>query len=413
MITRTVIRPLSFLLATLAILSAILSCTESEKIQLKTQAAQAKQTVLSAGKKAAPPLETKAAIAARTAVVNAKTDSIPLETEGAQLAQTALVVAKTKSVPFQTQGALVAQTVLPKGQEAAQTQVAQMEQTAIAEGKAAAQTQIAHLMETAIGQLPQIQPSFAPPLPQPGDFQRTLIRPFETCNSVSDHTASPSIGSNDIIQDGFSNTSSACDAGRGALNTSLLVFGGNNGNIFKKVDQKAIASAEVSFHFTAPFTGNLRIDAKSIINARVGAAAGGATIQPEHQDILLTFLINKDLLITFLNMANGIISPTYTGMKSEAYIQVEGYGAKQEARTLVGGHGYSASFPTPLGSQSEDLAGQEVNVMLTLPVKQGQAILISTGIITQASAYGWAMAYWNPDQQEECLINQVVLTQVK
>jgi hypothetical protein len=360
---------LHILLAAAALFSASLACSQSEQNQILTQVVKAGKTAIILGKTAAPPLQTEAAIAAKTAGVVMKTQSVPL-----------------------------------------QTQAAKAMKTALAGGESAAQTQIAHLIETQFGPLSTQQATQAATARQGGE-KVTFTSPFDDCGSSASHSDSPEPGSSDILKTGFSSAEAACNRQQGTINTHVLVFGGKDGNIFKKADQEANASGAMRLHFTPQFSGPLQIDAIIKVNGKTGASAGSATALIDVKDIILSFLITNDLISGFLDLAEGIFTVTFAGVKTDAYLTVQNGGSKQETETTVGGHGYGSSFPIPPYSQSEVLSDQLVTVSLTTQATQGQEIQIAAGLVTTARTYGWAMAYWNPFRDYDSTVVSVTFTQ--
>jgi hypothetical protein len=349
--------------------TASLACSQSEQNQIMTQVVEAGKTAIVLGKTAAPPLQTEAAIAAKTVAVAVMTQSVPLQTEAAQAMKTAL-----------------------------------------AGGESAAQTQIARLIETQFGPHETAQATQAA-TPRPGGFKITFTSPFDDCGTNATHTDSPDPGSSDILKTGFSSAQATCDRQQGTINTNVLVFGGKDGNIFKKPDQEASASGAMRLRFTPQFSGPLQVDVTIKANGKTGAAAGSATALVDLKDVIQSFLITDDLISGFLDLAKGLVTVTFAGVKTEAYITVQNGDHKQDAQAMVGGHGYGASFPIPPYSQGEELKDQQVTVSLTTQVTQGQEIQIATGLVTTARSYGWAMAYWNPYRIYESTVVQVTLTQ--
>lgn len=146
------------------------------------------------------------------------------------------------------------------------------------------------------------------------------------------------------------------------------------------------------------------------MNSKTGAAAGSATAIPDFQDVILAFLLPEQLS-AFIDIAKALIFQTAAGVKTNAYLIVDNGVSPEQASTLVGGHGFVASFPTLPNSQSDNFNPEQVMLSVTVPVNEGQPIFITTGISTTARVHGWAIAFWNPLGDQESFITSIVLTE--
>lgn len=241
------------------------------------------------------------------------------------------------------------------------------------------------------------------------DFHTTITPPYENCVANASHTPSEPPGSIKILETGFSNATSSCDAQRGVINYSVVAFGGKNGSIHEAPDQEATASGDMSIKFKSPFTGNLRIEVTLTVNSKAGAAAGSATALPDFQDVVLVFIPLKHLG-EFLDIAKVLIFETFAGLRTDAYLSVDTGTFQNKVSTPVAGHGWGASFPIAPNSQNETLDSKQVVISLTAPVSEEQTVLITTGISSEIKAYGWATAYWNPRNEQESFVTSVSLT---
>ena len=341
------------LLALLMILPSLVGCSESEQRQLQSEVARSAQTAVAEGVKHA-------------------------ETQLPYLKETAAAVAATQ---------------LAKGQDYAATQAALLRQT----------------MEARLAmEFPK-----ATPIPTPsGPFATTLKPPFDSCNPNATHSPSAEPNSIEILERGFSVASASCDAKKGSLNHTIVLFGGKNGSILEAPSHEATASSDMAIKFVPPFTGRLKITADLLVNAKIGAAAGSATSLPDFEDVVSS-LILPEVLDAFLTTAKGFIFATAAGVRTDAYLVVDAAGSQQRVETLVGGHGFGASFPIPPYSQDADFSSQPATVSLIVPVTKGQVISIKTGITTKAQVYGWATSYWNPPKSRESFVTSIVLTEEK
>ena len=247
------------------------------------------------------------------------------------------------------------------------------------------------------------------PLALSSDFQQSITPPYEKCETDADHTPSEASGSSKILETGFSSVTSLCDAERGVINYSVIVFGGKNGNVNKPPDQEANASGDMQISFKSPFTGNLRIEATLAVNSKTGAAAGSATVLKDFKEIILEFIVPENLG-AFLDIAKAFIGQTFAGVRTEAFVSADTGTFQKKATALIGGHGFGASFPIAPNSQNGTFDDEQVVVSLIAPVVEGQTVLITTGLSTTAKAYGWATSYWNPRHQHESFVKFVSLT---
>ena len=340
-------------------------------------------------------------------------DQAAVATAAAEAAKTVEVAAKTRiAAEAQTAVVAVGTEAVQAGQTAvaaAQTQAAQAVQTALAGGGNAAQTQVAAIKTKVAGAPPNIASTV---MPSPGAFNATYHAPYETCDTQSNHTASPPNGSWELLEKGFSNAFATCDADRGVINAGVLVFGSKGGNILQKdPDQEAHASGQMQLAVTPSFTGKLRIEARLVVSANLGAAAGSAMALPDIEGLLKDVLITDELIGGFLDVAQGLILGTFGGAKGEAYLTAETNGQKQEARVIVGEHGVGASFPIPPWHQDKVLENELVVLALEVPVQRGQPVQIAAGVAAQALTKGWATAYWNPWKKREVVVTRILLTE--
>ena len=243
-------------------------------------------------------------------------------------------------------------------------------------------------------------------------FQITIAPPYDACVGESLLTSvSPPAGSDEILEKGFSNASYSCDAERGVINNTIVLFGGKEGSILEPPNYEADVSSGMEFGFTPYFTGDLRMNVTMSVNANTGAAAGSAAALLDLRDVILEFLLPSQIG-AFILIAEGLIFQTASGVKTEAYLYVDTETSREDTAILVGGHGFGASFPIPPHSQGAELDSEEVKMSLTVPVIQGERIYIGTGIKTTALVHGWAVAYWNPANNQETSVVSVVLTEV-
>ncbi len=337
------------------------------------------------------------AAVATAAAEAAKTVEVAARTRIAAEAQTAVVAAGTQAV--QAGKTAVA---------AAQTQAAQAAQTVLASGGNAAQTQVAAIKTKLAGTPSAVAPAMTP---LPGAFSATYQAPYEACDTQSNHTASPPSGSWELLEKGFSNALATCDADRGAINAGVLVFGSKGGNILKAPDQEANASGQMRLTVTPSFTGKLRIEARVVVSANMGAAAGSAMVLPDFEGVLKDVFITDEIIGAFLDIAQGLILGTASGAKGEAYLVAEIGGQKQEKRVIVGEHGVGASFPIPPWHQDRTLDNESAVLALEVPVQKGQPVQIAVGVAAQALTKGWATAYWNPWKKHQAVVTRIVVTE--
>jgi len=243
-----------------------------------------------------------------------------------------------------------------------------------------------------------------------GPVIQTLITPpYDNCVANDNRTPSGTSESSDILDIGFSSTIiSSCDAQRGAINYSIVTFGGKKGSIFNPPSQEATASGNIIIKYKSPFTGDLKIEATLAVNSKTGVAAGSATALPDFQDVVQGFLLPEQL-DAFLTLAKGFIFGTFAGLKTDANLSVDTDTFQKSVAVTVGGHGFGASFPIPPWSQNGTFNSEPVVISMVVPVVQGQTILITTGISTDARAYGWASAYWNPRRDQESFVTSISL----
>lgn len=249
---------------------------------------------------------------------------------------------------------------------------------------------------------------------QPPIFTQTITAPYDTCGHSAHHSASLPAGRPQIIAHGFSSASAACDAQQGAVNTSVVAFGGRSGNILGRPSHEADAYSHVSVEFIPPFTGTLRVDAIVSTNANAGAAAGSDTAIPSVQSVVQdVILLNHSALNAFINIARAVIWETGAGVRTDNYLYIITDIAEYESSELVGGHGLVATFPIPPWSQNRDFNSEQTTVSLSIPVTEGRLITIKTGLRTTTSVYGWAEAHWNPRGDQNSFVTSITLTEVR
>lgn len=297
----------------------------------------------------------------------------------------------------------------PSEQNKLETLVVEAGETIVAEGGSFAKTQAALLKHTTearfLTEVANIRSTVAP-----GKFHETIVPPFDACIGKSVSINSPLLKSEEIIEEGFGNTSYYCDAERGAIRNTVLLFGGKNGSIQELPNYETDVSSGMEFGFMPPFTGKIRIDATYSVSSKTGAAAGSAAALLDFQDIILAFLLPTQLG-AFLEISESIIFQTGAGVRTDAYIYIDSDSSHNETTTLIGGRGFGASFPLPPHSQSMEFSSERVNLSLTTPVKKGQRIFIGAGIKTTAKVHGWAVAYWNPHNESEVIVMNIELTE--
>lgn len=300
---------------------------------------------------------------------------------------------------IQTAVAEAGKTAVAEGEQFAKTQAAELKETAIAAGK----TQIAHGQET-------LQAGVATLIPQ--KFHTVLSSPYDACVGKSTTISSPLAKSEEVIEKGFGTATYSCDEKRGALNNTVLLFGGKNGSILDPPNYETEVSNGIEFDFTPSFTGNLKVDVTLSVNSKTGAAAGSAMALMDFRDVVLEFILPTKLG-AFLDISESLIFQTASGVKTNAYVYVDKIDSHDENTTFVGGHGFGASFPIAPNSQSAEFSSEQVTVSITIPVVAGEKVFIGTGIKTTALVHGWAVAYWNPSGKQEVFVTSVELTEVK
>lgn len=365
------------LVVVLVLLLSSFSCSQEDQVFFQTQAAHGEETALALGK-----------------------------TQAAYLLETVAASAKTKSISAQTEAAAAAQTAIAKGGDQIKTQIAELLDTSTPDPKKTLSSTVMVTPEDNVTST--ITATLENPL-----ISITFNPPYSACGTIFSHFDSPEPGSMEIIRKGFSVAKATCDAQTGKINIMVIVFGGSDGNIFKAPDQQADSQGEMKIRYTPSFDGNIKINAKFLINGKVASAAGSGTMIPDLTDILKTILIKNEIIGAFLDFAEGLIMATFTGVKNEAYIAVHDVTPTIEKRISIGGHGHGASFPLPPYSQTDEWENRQENVSVTVPVKKGQTIEIAAGISTIAKTYGWSISYYNPLSESECSVEEITLTPVQ
>lgn len=237
-------------------------------------------------------------------------------------------------------------------------------------------------------------------------FKKPIFPPFDSCVASANPSKTSPTNSVVILQQGFSAAEASCDPQRGSINYSVVVFGGRQGNIFEPPSQEASAFGEMGFEFISPLNGTLKIEAKFSVNGRTGAAAGSDTALPDFLGIVESFL--PSMIGAFIDIAKAVIWQSAAGVRTDAYLTVDTATSKREATSLVGGHGFVASFPLPPWSQNGRFSSEEVVLSLSIPVTVGESIHVTSGIRTEARAHGWAEAHWNHLRSEESFVSVVL-----
>jgi hypothetical protein len=178
----------------------------------------------------------------------------------------------------------------PSEQAQFHTRIAEADQTVIAEAGSVAQIQAAQFKETTQAKIATAAANIKAALSRTG-FQTTITPPYDACVGKSMQITSLPAGSDEILEKGVGSASYSCDAERGAINNTVVLFGGKDGSIFEPPNYKADVSSGMEFGFTPSSTGDLRVDVTMSVNAKTGAAAGSATALLDLQDVILEFLL--------------------------------------------------------------------------------------------------------------------------
>jgi hypothetical protein len=349
-------RKRALLIAIGVIFIATLSCTESEQAPIGTAVAQAGQTVIAEGEKAA---QTQAAILLATAKAAAATQAATL-VEGA-------------------------------GEWAA--------------------TQAAAALQTAEAAILSDTPTPAQ-TPIPGTPNLVVQPPFASCSGKSDGACTPPGSAQETLEKGACIVKYTCDAGRGVVNHSLFLFGGKQGSILKPPTFKVEVSSGMDIIYTPSQSGRLKIVAELSTNGKTGAAAGSGIMLKDPGEILVDALL-PDIVGAILDISTALIFEPAAGIRTDAYVYVDANGAHEEATSQVKGHGYAASFPIPPWAMTDNLVDEPVTVTLTTPVNAGTRYHIQVGIRTSGSVYGYAFAWWNVLNKQDTFIRSVSLTEEK
>jgi hypothetical protein len=315
-----------------------------------------------------------------------------------------LSCSESDQAPIKTAAVQLGQTSVAEGKRYVETQAPKLKETADVVIKTQAE-QLKETMQASIGtEVVKIESTL-----NPERFHATLGPPYDACVGKSTNITSPSVNDDKIIEKGFGNAAYSCDAKRGAINNTILLFGGKNGSILESPNYTADVSGGMEFDFNPSFTGNLKIDVTLSVTSKTGASAGSATVLPEFRDLILIFLPYH--IGEFIDIANSLVFETAAGIKTSAYIYVDIADAHYETESLIGNQGFGASFPLPPHSQSAEYSDESVTISFTTPVNEGQKAFIGTGIKTTALVHGWAVAYWNPGKKQEVLVLSVELTE--
>jgi len=248
-----------------------------------------------------------------------------------------------------------ASTIIPEVASLAKTEISFMKGTA----EAASATEAAKSNPTTTNE-------------EENNFISIFNAPYAVCVGKSTHLSSLPTGSDAILKKGYGKSDYTCDPDSGTLNTSILLFGGKEGNIFTDPSYESEIENGIEFDFTPSFTGNIRVEVEIVVNAKAGAAAGSATIIPEFRDVVLEFLLPTQIG-AFIEVSEALIAETFASIKSDAYVYIDDADTRAESVATVGEHGLGASFPLPLTlhSQEATFRGEKILLTITHPLSSG------------------------------------------